>query len=245
MAIRVIVNGAQGKMGHIAVEAISNQPDIILVAKIGKSDDLASSIKENQADVVIDFTVPSAVFSNAQTIINNNARPVIGTTGLSLDQISTLRDQCQKKSLGCIIAPNFSLAAVLMMKYAQDAAQYFPDVEIIEMHHAQKLDAPSGTALKTADMIAEKRKAAKSSSGNSNVNSNQRGFTHQGVTIHSVRLPGLFAHQMVIFGELGETLTIKHDATDRKAMMPGILLATRKVMELKGLAYGLENVLWG
>lgn len=229
MTIRVIINGANGKMGQVTASSIANESDLLLVAELSRQDDLASSIIKHKADVVIDFTVPQSVFSNAQAIIANKARPVIGTTGLSVEQIDILKKQCQQQSLGGIIAPNFSLGAILMMKYAQDAAKYFEAVEIIEMHHPQKIDAPSGTAKKTAEMIAEVRE--------------MRGKLHQDVPIHSVRLPGLFAHQVVMFGGKGETLTIRHDATDRAAMMPGVFLACRKVMEMDYLVYGLENIL--
>jgi len=237
MSIKVIVNGAQGRMGRVTEEAISQHEDFTLVAALNKKDDLAAQIAKHDADVVVDFTVPQAVFANAQTIIAAGARPVIGTTGLTDQQIETLANECQRKKLGAVIAPNFSLGAVLMMRYAQDAAKYLDDVEIIEMHHPLKLDAPSGTAIKTAHMMAKVRDQQK------NQNDSARGANYYNIPIHSVRLPGLFAHQMVIFGGYGETLTIKHDSTDRRAMMPGVCLACRKVMNLDSLIYGLENLL--
>lgn len=220
MSIKVIVSGARGKMGVVTVNAIEAAKDLELVAQTDMQDDLANAIKSNRADVVVDFTLPDCVFKNTQTIIEQNARPVIGTTGLMPDQIEALQKQCEKHHVGGIIAPNFSLGAVLMMRYAADAAKYLSNAEIIEMHHAQKVDAPSGTAKKTAEMMQK-----------------------ENIPIHSVRLPGLFAHQAVIFGGDGETLTIRHDGMDRNAMMPGVLLACRKVMELDRLVYGLENIL--
>ncbi len=240
MPIKVIINGYQGKMGQVTVDTIASQPDLELVATTGRQDNLASAIQSTQADVVVDFTIPTAAFDNTKMIIANNARPVIGTSGLTINEIEELQTTCNKQSLGGIIAPNFSLGAVLMMKYAQDAAQYLPDVEIIEMHHPLKLDAPSGTARKTAEMIAAARgeHTAKNTSTDS-----ARGDNYQGVNIHSVRLPGLFAHQMVMFGGQGETLTIRHDSTDRQSMMPGVFMACRKAMELNQLIYGLEKVL--
>src|SRR3990167_2080902 len=158
MKPKIIVNGAQGKMGRIITAQIETVSDFELVASTDRDDDLADTIDRTRADIVIDFTTPQAIFSNAQTIIAGNARPVIGTTGLTLVQIEELTQQCHTKKLGGIIAPNFSIGAVLMMKYAQDAARYFSDVEIIEMHHQEKLDAPSGTAIKTAQMIGHSTK---------------------------------------------------------------------------------------
>ena len=238
--IKVLVNGAQGKMGRIAVQAVTEANDLDLVAQNGHHDDLAKAIKQHQANVVIDFTTPQAVFSNTQTIIDAGAHPVIGTTGLTPEQIQTLTQQCSQKKLGGIIAPNFSLGAVLMMKYAQDAAQFFPNVEIIEMHHPQKLDSPSGTAIKTAHMMASNRKADKAFPLKP---APARGETHDQVQVHSVRLPGFYSHQTVIFGNTGEVLTICHQGIDRQCCVPGIAMACRKVVELKQLVYGLEKIL--
>lgn len=240
MTINVIINGAQGKMGSTTQKALVSQKDLKLVATMGRNDDLAKTIKETKADVVIDFTTPQVVFTNAQTILQAGARPVIGTTGLTTDQITTLKQTCQSLKRGAVIAPNFSLSAVLMMKYAKDAVKYFPDVEIIEMHHPQKVDAPSGTAIKTAQMMTEAQTPHNQKASQTN---HARGDTSHGITIHSIRLPGLFSHQSVIFGGNGETLTITHDGLDRQAMMPGVFLACRKVVKLDHLIYGLENLL--
>lgn len=217
MTIKILINGIKGKMGSVAKRTLPQ--DFQLVAEGDRSTNLEKLIKEHKPDVVVDLTAPDCVFKNTQIIIENNARPVIGTTGLTHEQINQFEKICAQKKLGGAIVPNFSLGAVLMMKYAQDAAKYLPDVEIIEMHHAQKKDAPSGTALKTMQMM------------------------DKDIPIHSVRLPGFFAHQMVIFGGFGETLTIRHDALTREAMMPGLYLTCRKVMELKHLVYGLESLL--
>ena len=240
MPIKVIINGAQGKMGKTTVETIAEQLDLQLVAETGRQDDLAAIIKQHNADVVIDFTRPDTIFQQTQTIIDNNARPVIGTSGLTLEQLDTLKKQCAEKSLGGIIAPNFSLSAVLMMRYARDAAKYFPDAEIIEMHHPQKVDAPSGTAKKTAELINEARHTVADSQPHQDL---ARGSNYQGVSIHALRLPGFLANQAVIFGGLDETLTIRQDTISRKSFMPGVFLACLKVMELDHLVYGLENVL--
>ena len=240
MSIKVIINGALGKMGKTTVESIADQPDLQLVASTDHGNDLAKIIQEHSADVVIDFTSPKTIFEQTQTIIANNARPVIGTTGLSLDQVDDLKKQCDEKSLGGIIAPNFSLTAILMMRYARDAAKYFPDAEIIEMHHPQKVDAPSGTAKKTAELMNESRHTVADSQPHQDL---ARGEQYHGISIHSVRLPGLVAHQSVIFGGLDETLTIRQDSITRKAFMPGVFLSCRKVMDLDHLVYGLENIL--
>lgn len=241
MAIKVLVNGAQGKMGRVTVNAIHAATDLTLVGENGHHDDLAAAIKTAKPDVVVDFTTPHDVFANTQTIIQQGVRPVIGTTGLTPEQIQTLQAECAKKKLGGIIVPNFSVGAVLMMKYAQDAARYLPHVEIIEMHGPHKLDAPSGTALKTAQMIAQQRDA---SHDFPNKPAAARGDNHNGIAIHSVRLPGFFSHQSVIFGEPGEILTINHQGIDRQCCAPGIVLACQKVMELNQLLYGLEHLLF-
>jgi 4-hydroxy-tetrahydrodipicolinate reductase len=241
MAIKVIVNGARGKMGRIAVAAVNQAADLTLAAETGRGDELSAAISQHQADVVIDFTTPQAVFANAQTIIRAGARPVIGTTGLTQEQIDILRAECAQKKLGGIIVPNFSLGAVLMMKYAEDAARYLPNVEIIEMHHPQKLDAPSGTAVKTAKMIAAGRDAAKATALKP---APARGETHHGIQVHSLRLPGFYSHQTVIFGSTGEVLTLCHQGIDRQCCIPGIILACQKVVSLTHLVYGLENILF-
>jgi 4-hydroxy-tetrahydrodipicolinate reductase len=240
MTIKVIVNGARGKMGQIAVKAVNESANLTLAAPTVRQDHLAQAIAENSAKVVIDFTVPESVYTNAQTILNAGARPVIGTTGLKPEQIKNLSALAAEKKLGGIIAPNFSLGAVLMMKYAQDAARYLHDYEIIEMHHPQKLDAPSGTAIKTAHMMA----AAGQKNPPANPQASARGENHEGIQVHSVRIPGFYSHQTVIFGGLGEVLTISHQGIDRQCCIPGIQLACQKVMSLDKLVYGLENILF-
>ena len=245
MAIKVIINGANGKMGSTTVESIQHEADLQLVAKTGRADDLAEMIQSHQADVVVDFTLPDAVFNNTKTILNAGARPIVGTSGLTPKEIDALSDLSIQKKLGCIIAPNFSIGAILMMRYAQDAAKYFPDVEIIEMHHPFKVDAPSGTAIKTAELI-NANKSAKNISApiDRKLQDNPaRGKHNESVPIHSVRLSGLFASQKVLFGNQGEVFTIQHDAIDRHAMMPGVFLCCRKAMELDHLVYGMEDLL--
>ncbi len=240
MNIRVIISGIRGKMGRITEKAIDAATDLELIAGVNRQDDLAAAIQQYRADVVVDFTTPDSVFHNTEVIINNNARPVIGTSGLENSQITQLQQLCSQKHLGGIIAPNFSLGAVLMMKFAAEAAHYFDNVEIIEMHHTQKLDAPSGTAIKTAQMITAS-KHHKARAVNDTIVA--RGDHTHGIAIHSVRLPGLFSQQHVIFAADGESLSIRHDGTDRQCCMPGVLLCCRQVMQLKQLIYGMEHIL--
>lgn len=242
--ISIIVNGAHGKMGSETVLAINNTPELKLVAALGSSDNLESAIQKTHADCVIDFTTPNAVFQNTKTILENNARPIIGTSGLKLDQVNELQSLAAKKKLGGLIAPNFSLGAVMMMQFAKTAAAFFPDVEIIEMHHEQKKDAPSGTALKTAELIAEQQHASIKNPNECRESlPGALGAKHKNIPIHSIRLPGLVAHQLVIFGGDHETLTIRHDSIHRKSFMPGVILACKKVPTLKSLVYGLESLL--
>ncbi|WP_454784698.1 4-hydroxy-tetrahydrodipicolinate reductase [Legionella sp. WA2024007413] len=243
MLTRVIVNGANGKMGSMACETLNNHNEFELVAQLGKEDNLAQAIKDTQAQIVVDLTRADCVYQNSLTIINHGAHPVIGTSGLLPHQIKELTAFCESRRLGGIIAPNFSISAVLMMIFAAKAAEYFPEVEIIEAHHQQKLDAPSGTALKTAEMIAAARKNPKNKLNLKELIPGARGGVHGEVNIHSLRLPGVIARQQVIFGSVGETLTITDDCIDRRSFMPGIILSCQKVLGLSTLIYGLEHLL--
>jgi 4-hydroxy-tetrahydrodipicolinate reductase len=244
MAIRILVNGAKGLMGQEAVRAISADPDLLLVGEAGRDDDLTVMISQTKAAVVVDLTVASAAFINASKVIDSGIHLIMGTTGLLLEQIHELQIKCKQQRLGAMIVPNFSIGAVLLMKYAQDASRYLgQNVEIIEMHHAGKKDSPSGTAIKTAQMIASHRCSLPESRDNTETIAHARGADYQGIPIHSVRLPGLVAHEEVIFGAQGETLTLRHDCIHRQAFMPGLLLACKKVVTLSELVYGLEHVL--
>lgn len=243
MPYHVIVNGAHGKMGALACKTIQEHTEFQLVASLGSRDNLGVAITETCAQIVIDLTRADCVFENSLTIINHGAHPIIGTSGLLGEQIQTLRQLCEEKKLGGIIVPNFSISAVLMMRFAAEAARLLPDVEIIEAHHPQKLDAPSGTALKTAELIAMARRTAKSKLPLKELLPGARGATHHDVNIHSLRLPGILARQQVIFGNTGETLTITHDTLDRSSFMPGLILACQRVKELDTLYYGLEDLL--
>ncbi|WP_133130681.1 4-hydroxy-tetrahydrodipicolinate reductase [Legionella yabuuchiae] len=243
MKTRVIVNGSSGKMGSMACETIQNHPEFELVRALGSQDNLSQEITATNAEVVIDLTRADCVFENSLTIIEHGAHPVIGTSGLIDDEIIRLKALCEQKKLGGIIVPNFSIGAVLMMQFAAKAAHFFNEVEIIEAHHQQKLDAPSGTALKTAEMIAANRSNRKNALPLKELVEGARGGKHRDVNIHSLRLPGVLAKQEVIFGSQGETLTLCHNSIDRSCFMPGVVLACQRVTSLDSLYYGLEHLL--
>lgn len=247
MTIPVIVNGAQGKMGAIATKTLTEHPDFSLVATLGRKDNLSETINKTGAKIVVDLTNALSVYENTLTIINSNAHPVIGTSGLMENQIVQLQTLSSNKKLGGIIVPNFSIGAILMMQFACKAAQLLPNVEIIEAHHQQKVDAPSGTAIKTAEMIANAKKTKNITNDTNHPNheliKNARGANYQNIPIHSIRLPGFLAHQQVIFGNIGETLTITHNSIDRNCFMPGLILACQTVSKLDKLIYGLENII--
>ncbi len=241
--IRVLINGASGRMGKTTVIAIQHDNAFKLAGETHSSDDLKKVIKANNATVVVDFTNASVVFENSKKIIEAGAHPVIGTSGLLPEQIKELQQMCNKTQLGGIIAPNFCISALLMMRFSAEAAQYFPEVEIVETHHEKKLDAPSSTAIKTAEMIACARKTNPSHKEIHETLSNSRGACKEQIPIHALRLPGFLAKQEVIFGHLGGNLTISHETIDRTAFMPGVILACKKVIALKKLIYGLETLL--
>ena len=224
--IRVIVSGAAGRMGRTVCDAVEGADDMELVGRadpaIGTT--LAEAIERSKPDVVVDFSVPAAVFDNAALCLGKGVHMVVGTTGMGDEQVGKLAEAAEKSSANCFIAPNFAIGAVLMMQAAGLVAPHMPSCEIVELHHDQKLDAPSGTAKRTAELIASETGA-------------------EAPPIHSVRLPGLVAHQEVIFGGVGQTLTIRHDSIARESFMPGVLLAVRKVADLDGLVVGLEHLL--
>lgn len=240
----VIVNGAKGRMGALAAETVRASPDLDLVAETDLEDSLLESIQSTGARVVVDFTHPSCAFENTRTILEAGAHPVVGTTGFSQDDIQALQNLAAERRVGGVIAPNFAIGAVLLMKFAAEAAKYLPDVEVIEMHHNQKADAPSGTAVKTAELIAEQRGQAQGMLVEEKETVDRvRGGQHMGVTVHSVRLPGFVAHEEVLLGGVGQILSLRHDAISRESFMPGVVLAARKVVHLETLVYGLEHVL--
>ena len=245
MPISVLVNGAFGRMGQMTTKAINEHPKLTLVGQTGREYNLAKAIQDSKAEVVVDFTHPDVAYQNAVTILESGARPVIGTSGLTQEQVQKLQKIAAELKLGGVIAPNFSLGGVLMMKYAKEIARYMPNVEIIEMHHQEKADSPSGTAMRTAEMLASAVTTLLNDPeppSKENI-PGSRGAKYHHVPIHAVRLPGLLAHQQIIFGSLGETLTLRHDTIDRLSFMPGVCLACEKVLSLDRLVLGLEALL--
>lgn len=269
--IPVIVNGAAGKMGREVVKAVAAAEDMTLFGAVDinpgiQGQDvgevigcgalevpimndpqpiLCAASQEKQPAVMVDFTHPKSVYENVRTAIAYGVRPVVGTTGLSAAQIDELAAFADKASIGCLIIPNFSIGMVLLQQAAIQASKYFDHVEIIELHHNQKADAPSGTAIKTAEMLAEMGKTYNVSQvkETETLAGSRGGLAEEGIRIHSVRLPGLLAHQEVIFGAPGQIYTLRHDTSDRSCYMPGVLLAIRQVIKLKSLVYGLEKII--
>ena len=271
-SIPIVVNGACGKMGREVIKAIAQADDMTLVGAVDKTsalmgqdigeitgwgpleipvtNDLEATLVMAQSQgqglaVMVDFTHPDTVYQTVRAAIAYGVRPVVGTTGLSADQIKDLAEFAEKASTGCLIVPNFSIGIVLLQQATLQAAQYFDHVEIIELHHNQKADAPSGTAVQTAQMLAGLDKAFNPSDvkETEKLTGARGGQTANGVHIHSVRLPGLIAHQEVIFGAPGQIYTLRHDTSDRASFMPGVLLAIRRILPLKSLIYGLDKVL--
>ncbi len=242
--IRVGVVGALGRMGREVVRAVEASPDCALTAAIDAGDDLAAL---DRCDVIVDFTTPDAVMSTLEHCIGAGIHCVVGTTGFTEERLSTVRSWCDRApGVGVLIAPNFGIGAVLMMELAERAAPYFESVEIIELHHPDKVDAPSGTARHTADRIVAARAAADLPSppdATSQALEGARGASIDDVRVHSVRLRGLVAHQEVLFGGPGETLTIRHDSLSRESFMPGVLLGVRRVAEHPGVTVGLAAYL--
>ena len=252
--IKVLVSGALGRMGRTVADAVKNDSELELVGAVDVFDgevaglkvekNLDAALELHQPDVMVDFTRPDSVFKNVMTALEKKVSPVVGTTGLSDDAKEKIRAAAEKFQTPAFIAPNFAIGAVLMMLISKQVAKYMPDVEIIELHHDKKLDAPSGTAELTAKMISEVRPSHKQGHpAEVERLKNVRGADYDGIRIHSVRLPGYVAHQEVIFGGLGQTLTIRHDSTGRDSFMPGVLLACKKVRSLQGLTIGLDKLL--
>ncbi len=269
--IPVVIAGAAGKMGREVVKAVAQAEDMTLFGAIDHRADvvgedvgilagigplevpltndlqgmLVLAAQEKQPAVLVDFTHPDAVYDNVRSAIAYGIRPVVGTTGLSAAQLQELAEFAEKASIGCVVAPNFSIGMILLQQAAAQASQYFDHVEIIELHHNQKADAPSGTALQTAQLLAELGKTYNQAivTETEKLPGARGSLAEEGIRIHSVRLPGLIAHQEVIFGAPGQIYTLRHDTTDRTCFMPGVLLAIRKVLPLKSLVYGLEKIL--
>jgi 4-hydroxy-tetrahydrodipicolinate reductase len=239
--IDVGVLGARGRMGSEVCRAVDAAEDMSLVAEVDVDDDRDPL---RAAKVVVDFTAPDAVMDNLRWCIRADLHCVVGTTGFDSERISELQSLLSEHpSVGVVVAPNFGIAAVLMMRFAAQAAPYFDSVEIVELHHPNKVDAPSGTAARTAAMVAEARKGKSSPDATTQEIAGARGADVDGVRVHAVRLAGLVAHQEVLLGGHGETLTIRHDSLSRESFMPGVLLAVRSVRERPGLTVGIETLL--
>jgi len=252
----VVVNGADGKMGKEVVNLILSKANSELVGVcdkkgVGKKiestdlkikDNLADILDNKEVDVVIDFTTPDSVMDNIRKVINKNINMIVGTTGITEDNLAEIKNILGNNKI--IIAPNFALGAVLMMEFSKKAAKYMEDVEIIELHHDNKIDSPSGTSIRTAELISQNLNNQENDKQDYIENlPGARGASKDNINIHSVRLKGLLAHQQVIFGTEGQTLTLKHDSFDRSSFMPGVAMAVDKIDKVNGLVHGLENIL--
>jgi 4-hydroxy-tetrahydrodipicolinate reductase len=240
--IRVGVIGHAGRMGAETCRAIEADDELELVARIGSDDDLGE-LTSARAEVAVDFTTPAAVKANVLWCVGHGVHAVVGTTGLGPEDLNDISAAAEAGGTAAFVAPNFALGAVLMMRFAAQATRYYDAAEVIERHHEKKADAPSGTALRTASLMSEARKEKWAARRGRESLRGARGGDADGVHIHSVRLSGSVAHQEVIFGGVGETLTIRHDSLDRSSFMPGVVLAIKKVRGLSGLVVGLENLL--
>lgn len=262
--IRVVVSGAAGRMGRTAIRAIAREPDMLLVGALDRDQAVGRDAGEQAGaprlevavtdsmeaviaagpEVLVEFAPGQAAAEHARAAIEAGIRPVVGSTGIPQDEIERLGELATQRGIGAVVAPNFAIGAVLMIEFARLAAPYLPHVEIIELHHDRKRDAPSGTAQKTARVIAAARAEVPTAAVvEEELVAGVRGGVVEGIRVHSVRLPGLVAHQEVIFGGPGQALTLRHDSTSEESFMPGLLLAIRRVPALNGLVYGLEHLL--
>jgi 4-hydroxy-tetrahydrodipicolinate reductase len=244
--IRVGVLGARGRMGQQVCRAVDAAPDLEVVAMVDAGDWLFS-VADAGSQVLVDFTHPDVVMDNLRFAIDQGIHAVVGTTGFTPERLETVREWLtEAPSVGVLIAPNFGIGAVLSMKFGQLAARYYDSVEVVELHHPNKVDAPSGTATRTAELIAAARKHAGMGAppdATTQARDGARGADVDGVRVHALRIAGMVAHQEIVFGALGETLTIRHDSLDRVSFMPGVLLAVRNVATRPGLTVGLESLL--
>jgi 4-hydroxy-tetrahydrodipicolinate reductase len=261
--LRIVLAGICGKMGRAVGRQLIEEDDFEIVGGVDINfvgedignilnlkpmgiyvhNDLETVLKETNPDVLLDFTNPKVVMSNIEIALKNGINAVIGTTGITEEDVPKIEELSREKGASIIIAPNFSIGALLLMKFAAEAAKYFPDVEIIEYHHDQKLDSPSGTAIKTAELILKNNDIKSTPTGEFEKIPGARGGNLGGIKIHSVRLPGFLAHQEVILGSKGQVLTLRHDSLTRESFFYGINYALRKIKSIKGVVYGLENIL--
>ena len=261
MTVRVGVVGAAGRMGAEVCRAVAGDDGLELVAAVdahhagaavrdvtGVDSDLViaadlDALTAADCDVAVEFTGPAAVGANLRWLLGHGIHAVVGATGIADEDLTAARELAASGPANALVAPNFAIGAVLLMQFAAEAAKHLPHVEIIELHHDRKVDAPSGTALRTAELIAQARREVPDAPLGDERHPGARGATHEDVRVHSVRLPGIVANQEVIFGGAGQTLTIRHDSIDRTCFMPGVLLACHGVAELDGLVVGLEHLL--
>ncbi len=262
--IKIVIAGPRGRMGKEAVTLVQETENYSLVGVIDRKNngqslsdvdgfsninvpiftDILECFSDTKPDVLIDLTTPETGKYHTEVAIEHGVRPVVGTTGFTKEELDSLSRMAEERKIGAIIAPNFAVGAVLMMKFSQMAAKYFQDVEIIELHHDQKLDAPSGTAVKTAELVTSVRESKQQGHPNEKETiQGARGASYDGIRIHSVRLPGLVAHQEVMFGGNGQMLSIRHDSFNRASFMSGVKLSVDTVMKLDVLVYGLENII--
>ncbi|MFW5976471.1 MAG: 4-hydroxy-tetrahydrodipicolinate reductase [Bacillota bacterium] len=265
MSRNILVNGACGRMGQQVVKTVVNETEDRLVGAFDQKNtgenimdivdidgeeiiidkNLEKIIKNTEPDIIIDFTSPKVVMDNIRIGLNHGIHMIVGTTGITETDLKKIDKLTKDNETNALIVPNFAIGAVLLMEFCKEAAKYFKDVEIIELHHDQKMDAPSGTSIKTAELIEENLDKEKKSQEKEYIEKLEgvRGGNKEGIHIHSVRLPGLVAHQEVIFGGEGQSLTLRHDSYDRKSFMPGVKLALRKIEDIDGLIYGLEKIM--
>ncbi len=236
--MRVAVVGAGGRMGAVTCDAVDAEDSLELVMRVGSGDSL-EAVPDSGADVAVEFTTPASVKANTLWLLGRGIHVVVGATGLSEKDLADIESATGPAN--CLIAPNFAVGAVLAMRIAAEVARHLPQAEITELHHARKVDAPSGTALRTARLISEAREAGVEVPGPAGHPA--RGMVVDGVPVHSVRLPGLVASQEIVFGGQGQTLTIRHDSIDRSSFMPGVLLAVKRIADLPGLTVGLDSLL--
>ncbi|GAA2510288.1 4-hydroxy-tetrahydrodipicolinate reductase [Streptomyces sp. NPDC059506] len=242
--LRVAVIGRAGRMGSEACRAVEAADDMELVAALGRGDELRT-LADSGAQVAVELTHPDSVMENVEFCITHGIHAVVGTTGWTDERLARVRGLlADAPGTGVLIAPNFGIGAVLTMRFAQQAARFFESVEIVELHHPNKVDAPSGTAVRTAQLVAEaRREAGRGDQPDATITALEgaRGADVDGIPVHAVRLRGLIAHQEVLFGDEGETLTIRHDSMNRASFMPGVLLGVRRVVDTPGLTFGLEH----
>ncbi|MCH2205219.1 MAG: 4-hydroxy-tetrahydrodipicolinate reductase [Lentisphaerales bacterium] len=242
--MRITVNGAKGKMGQTVVNHVQTTDGLTLVDQVDLGDSLSSSLSENPADIVVDFTRPEIRMENVKNTLFGGAAAVVGTTGFTPEDLKQIEEWVKETGKGCLIAPNFIIGNILMQQFAKKAAAYYENVEIIEYHHENKVDYPSGTAVKTAELMSEVKKGYNSNTNDKVANvEGARGGDFNGIKLHSVRMPGFIASQEVLFGNVGEYLTIRHDNIDRMAYMPGVVAAAKHIKDRAELIYGLEHIL--